>query len=411
MRDMNIYPRSMEKPFGASESAGKVRLLFGARQTGKSTLLRRLATPDTVVFNLQERRVRLELERNPASFTQTLEADRRKRLSVHVDEIQKVPALLDEVQYLYDRNPERYAFVLTGSSARKLKTASANLLPGRAHTFHLCPLILPERKAHPAARVFPLPDAGVLDAGCPAATLENMLTYGNLPGIAQEAVASRSRTLESYVELYLEEEIRREALVRNVGAFQQFLELAALESGCVVNLTNLSRESGVPVATLRTFYQVLEDTFVGYRIPVFGAAGRKRVLTTPRFLFFDNGVRNAAARLRLSADLLKTQTGLLLENWVGQELMHRCLYAGRAYRLSFWRTAHGAEVDYVLETPGEVIPIEVKATESPRESDARHLKLFLETYPERAHRGFIVCRCRAPRRLTDRIEAVPWTML
>jgi predicted AAA+ superfamily ATPase len=408
---MHVYPRSIETSFSAPVSAGKVRLLFGARQTGKSTLLRRLITPDSAVFNLQERHVRLEMERNPAAFTQTLEADQREHVSVQVDEIQKAPALLDEVQYLYDRTPERYSFLLTGSSARKLKSASANLLPGRAHTFHLCPLILPERKGCAAARVFPLPGAGLTNPGFPPAILEDLLVYGNLPGVVQEPAATRTRTLESYVELYLEEEIRREALVRNMGAFQQFLELAALESGGVVNLTNVSRESGVPVATLRTFYQVLEDTFVGYRIPAYGAASRKRVLTTPRFLFFDNGVRNAAARLRLGADLLKTQIGLLLENWVGQELMHRCLYAGRSYRLSFWRTVHGAEVDFVLETPDEIIPIEVKATHSPTEADGRHLKLFLATYPERARRGFIVCRCPAPRRLTEQIEAVPWEML
>jgi uncharacterized protein len=150
---------------------------------------------------------------------------------------------------------------------------------------------------------------------------------------------------------------------------------------------------------------------VGYRIPAYGSVGRKRILTTPRFLFFDNGVRNAAARYRFSADLLKTQVGRLFENWVGQELMHRCLYSGRAYRLSFWRTVHGAEVDYVLETPDETIPIEVKATDVPSQADASHLKLFLETYPKKARRGFLVCRCRTPRRLADNIEAIPWRHL
>ena len=404
------YPRSLEAALRNADSAGKVRLLFGARQTGKSTLLRRLADPDAVTFNLQERRVRLELERDPHVFTQTLDADTRRKKMVCVDEIQKVPALLDEVQYLNDKHPGQYEFFLTGSSARKLKTSASNLLPGRAHLFHLCPLLLAERKSADDSRVFPLPKAP-RDPGFPPAVLEEMLLYGNLPGVVQEKSGTRIRTLESYVELYLEEEIRREAVVRNVGAFQQFLELASLESGGIINLTNISRESGVPVATLRTFYQVLEDTFVGYRIPAFGADGRKRVLTTPRFLLFDNGVRNAAAHLRFSPDILKTQMGLLFENWVGQELVHRCLYAGRAYRLSFWRTVHGAEVDFVLETPDEAIPIEVKATESPSESDAGHLKMFLATYPDRARRGYIVCRCRQPRRLTENVEAVPWSCL
>jgi predicted AAA+ superfamily ATPase len=105
---------------------------------------------------------------------------------------------------------------------------------------------------------------------------------------------------------------------------------------------------------------------------------------------------------------LKTQAGPLFENWVGLELLHRCRYAGRAWRLGFWRTAHYAEVDYIVETPDEIIPIEVKWTESPVEADARHLKLFLETFSKQARRGFVICRCSAVRRLTDQIEAVPW---
>lgn len=408
---MKSYPRSLESVLQAEVSVGKVRLLFGARQTGKSTLLQRIAGEDARVFNLQERRTRLELERDPHVFTQILEADNRNQaVVVCVDEIQKVPALLDEVQYLSDTYPGRFRFLLTGSSARKLKTSSANLLPGRAHLFNLCPLLLQERQSASEPRVFPV-HSGPIETGFPEPALEDLLLFGNLPGVTLEDEKTRVRTLESYVDLYLEEEIRREALVRNLGTFQQFIELAATDSGHIINLTNISRQSGVPVATLRTYYQVLEDTFVGYRIPAFGAAGRKRVLTTPRFLFYDNGVRNAAARYRFSTDLLKTQMGLLFENWVGQELMHRCLYAGRAYRLSFWRTAHGAEVDYVLETPDEIIPIEVKATESPTLADASHLKLFLETYPDRAGRGFIVCRCREPRRLAENIEAIPWRSL
>ncbi len=407
---MNGYPRLLERDLESADSADKVRMLFGPRQTGKSTLLRRIASDGALFFNLQQRRTRLELERDPHAFTQTLEATRETSSVVCVDEIQKVPALLDEVQYLHDTYPGRFRFLLTGSSARKLKTSSANLLPGRTHLFHLAPLILPERRGIRECRIFPVPDP-LRDAGFPEPVLDELLLFGCLPGPTLETEKSRIKTIESYVDLYLEEEIRREALVRNVGAFQQFLELAATESGGIVNLTNISKESGVPMATLRTYYQVLEDTFVGYRIPAFGAAGRKRVLTTPKFLFCDNGLRNAAARYRFSSDLLKAQRGLLFENWVGQELMHRCLYAGRAYRISFWRTAHGAEVDYVLETPEETIPIEVKATTAPSRKDASHLELFLDTYPERARRGYVVCRCRAPRRLTPRIEAIPWSCL
>ena len=220
--------------------------------------------------------------------------------------------------------------------------------------FHLCPLVLAER-GYPPGQVFPLADGRTSPAHCfPRADIETMLLRGNLPGVALENAESAERTLDGYVELYLEEEIRREALVRDLGAFQQFLELAAMESGQIVNLSSLSRESGVALPTLRGYYQVLEDTFVGYRIPAFGQGGRKRVLTTPRFLFFDLGVRNAAARLGFSPAVLKTQSGLLFENWVGLELYHRCLHAGRTHRLTFWRTAHGAEVDYVLDDRGQM---------------------------------------------------------
>ena len=129
------FPRFIEGILQGEASKDKVRLLFGARQTGKSTLLQRVADSNTRVFNLQERRTRLELERDPHIFTQVLEADSRSPATVCVDEIQKVPALLDEVQYLYDTYPGRFRFLMTGSSARKLKTSSANLLPGRAHLF------------------------------------------------------------------------------------------------------------------------------------------------------------------------------------------------------------------------------------------------------------------------------------
>jgi predicted AAA+ superfamily ATPase len=128
-------------------------------------------------------------------------------------------------------------------------------------------------------------------------------------------------------------------------------------------------------------------------------------------MFFDLGVRNAAARLSFSESLLRTQGGLLFENWVGLELLHRCQYAGRPFRLSFWRTASHAEVDFVLETPGETIPIEVKWTESPRESDARHLEQFLAEYPDRARRGYIICRCSEPRQITRQISALPWWLI
>jgi predicted AAA+ superfamily ATPase len=404
--------RTLRADLEGRVSRNKVRLLFGARQTGKSTLVRSLASDDAFYVNLQETRQRLLYERTPDALSRQLKAMRSEegRLVI-IDEIQRVPAILDEVQHLYDEAPARHQFYLTGSSARKLRSASANLLPGRSHLYRLCPLILPEREAgpHPGGRLLPRHAAPSPSRPFPAARLDELLLFGSLPGIALEPPESRVKTLEAYVEIYLEEEIRREALARDLGSFQRFLELAASESGGIINLSALSQDSGVPAMTLRHYYQILEETFIGYRVPAYAGSGRKRVLTSPKFLFFDTGVRNAAARLDFSTDLLKTDGGRLLEYWVGLELVHRCLYRGRGYQVSFWRTANYAEVDYVVSTPDEVIPVEVKWTESPRETDARHVKQFLADHAgRRAKRGFVVCRCPAPLQLTETIQAIPW---
>lgn len=186
------------------------------------------------------------------------------------------------------------------------------------------------------------------------------------------------------------------------------MRLAAIESGRQVNLLHLSRESGVPATTLKSYYAVLEDTFVGYWVRPYKGSGRKRLLTTPRFLFFDTGVRNAAAGLPLDRALLASEGPGLLEQWVGLELRYRAAYLGRGHEVSFWRTASGAEVDYVWQGPREDVPIEVKWTERPQPADARHIETFLDQYFRRARRGLVVCRCARPQRLTERVVAVPW---
>ena len=169
--------------------------------------------------------------------------------------------------------------------------------------------------------------------------------------------------------------------------------------------------SEVPVGTIRNFCRVLVDAFVGYWVPPYGHSGRKAILSTPRFLFFDLGVRNASAEVALSQALLKTEAGPLFEQWALLELIARCTYLGRGHHVSFWRTRHGAEVDAVVETPRRDIPIEVKWTENPRPTDARHLELFLDTHPKRAKHGYIVCRVPHALKLTDRVTAIPWQQL
>lgn len=405
--------RALEPALFAIRSRHKVRLLFGARQTGKTVLLRHgLRSEATRFFNLQESDLRRRFEADPAAFRREVLALPRKVTQVAVDEIQKVPALLEEIQALHDAAPRRHQFFLTGSSARQLRARSANLLPGRAHTFRIHPVCAWEMEDGGDLEL-PPPGAWRVAAGPrfrrPA--LERLLRLGSLPGILAESRAQAAATLASYVETYLEEEIRGEAIVREMGPFLVFLRLAANESGGALNLAKLSQESGVAASTLRTYYQVLVDTFTGHWVLPYTKSSRKRLLATPRFYFFDLGVRNAAAELSLEGRISAAEGGPLLEHQVAQELLARADYAGRGHRVAFWRTSTGLEVDFIWQSPKEDLPIEVKWTDRPRPHDARHLERFLDEYPKRARRGLLVCRCPEPQQLTDRIRAIGWDRL
>jgi len=332
-----FYSRALQKKLlKPGKGTQKIKLIFGPRQSGKSTLLYHhlMNSGNTMVVNLQDRRQRRRYEVDDGLLIRELEAEEKVSV-VFIDEIQKVPALLDDVQYLYDKKPGRYRFYLTGSSARQVKRRSANLLPGRVHDLLLSPVMQAEQRDSvllpvkmPKGRRFPL------------RTIEDYLIYGNLPGLCHESRASWNDTLSSYAELYIENEIRQENIVNNIGAFQKFLKLAALESGRFINFTKLARAIGVAVNTLRNFYQVLEDTYVGVHIPPF-AGGRKRITKAPRFLFFDLGVRHVLAELPLDKSLLALDAGGIFEQWVLAELYYRCRFHGRNYRLSTWRTASG----------------------------------------------------------------------
>jgi predicted AAA+ superfamily ATPase len=416
--------RHLERVLSGPVSRHKVRLLFGARQTGKTELLRHLlAGPGTRFFDLQDSAERRRFEADPSSFSREVRALPPAIRAVVVDEIQKVPALLDEVQALFDSAPRRWQFYLAGSSARRLRARSANLLHGRSHAYHLHPVCGWEVGRDGSASDAALPPPGVARrrrspraataAGpppFPAQRLDRVLLLGCLPGVRSEPASTARATLGTYVGHYLEEEIRGEALVREMGPFLVFLHLAALESGRQVNLARLSQESGVPVSTLKNYYQVLVDTFVGHWMPAYAGRSRKRLLTSPRFHFFDVGVRNAAAELG-SGPPSEELGGPLLAQWVAQEVVARADYAGRGHRVSFWRTTYGVEVDLVWESPREDLPIEVKWTARPRPVDARHLETFLDEFPHRARRGLLVCRCPQPQQLTDRVTAIPWDAL
>jgi predicted AAA+ superfamily ATPase len=392
-----------------------VHVLFGARQTGKTVLLNRLAPTPDLKLNFADPEERTRHLADPGLLRrecEALPAGRSARLVV-IDEAQLVPTVFDAVQVMFDSNRSRWRFVLCGSSARKLRKAGTNLLPGRSMLHHLYPLVSSEYERDgtlPSGAVAPLPDPNVTDVPLfDKAGLEARLGYGDLPGIVCAPEEDRSDLLRSYATVHLEEEIRREAYVRDWGTFVNFVRLAAASSGKPVNFSSISRETGVSVPTVKSYYQILVDMFVGFFVPAYSGSTWKSLLSTPRFLFFDLGVRHAAAGLRPSRSMVAADPGGYLEQWVGIELQKRLGYTGDG-ELRYLRTKSGAEIDYLLVREGVPCPIEVKWTERPSIGDARHIREFFRRVPESAD-GFVVCRCERPQKLADRVTAIPWSCI
>lgn len=397
-----------------------VHLIFGARQTGKSTLIDFLLRDLPVVridFTRAAERSRFLVDPDELIRLCRGLPRRRQPTYIFVDEAQAVPAIFDAVQHLYDSDKRRWRFVLCGSSARKLRTTGANLLPGRSFLHHLYPLTMAERLPKPAPTdnassplPLPWPPSAVRDRPFPAADLETRLIYGDLPGVVTAPKADRASILRAYAFVHLEEEMRREALIKDWAAFVRFLRLAARESGQVLNYAAISNETGISQPTVKGYYQLLEDMFIGVRVPAWTKSPRKNLLSTPKFLLFDLGIRHAAAGLAISRATVTGNPGPIFEQWVGLELWRRLQYLGEG-ELSYLRTRDGSEVDFIVERKGRVTPFEVKWTKRPTISDARHLLAFLKEHPRQAQHGYLICRCPHPLALTDKITALPWHSL
>ncbi|MBI5479420.1 MAG: ATP-binding protein [Deltaproteobacteria bacterium] len=413
-----MFARWCQEPLRAKLRRPYVHLVFGARQTGKSTLLSRLLPPDALRIDLSVPATRASYLRDPDQLlAQCRSLPRRGKPYVFIDEAQAVPALFDAVQHLYDSDKGRWRFVLCGSSARRLRRSGANLLPGRSFLHRLYPLTTSERPPDPAPAPhapsplpFPWPRGRQPARRFPAVDLETRLAFGDLPGIATAPEGARDELLRAYAAVHLEEEIRREATIKDVPAFLRFLRLAALESGQMLNCQAISRDAGVSQPAVKAHYQLLDDMFVGFLVPAFAHSARRRVLSTPRFFMFDLGLRHAAAALRATRDTVRANPGPLFEQLVGIELWKRLQYLGTG-QLYYQRTKDGAEVDFIVEVPTGLYPVEVKWTEHPTSSDARHLLTFLREHPQRARRGFVVCRCPLPMQLHEQVTAIPWSCL
>ena len=397
-----------------------VHILFGARQTGKSTLLRGLLPQDTVILDLSDPQERARFAANPGLLIDLCHAlpDREGGYPVFIDEAQMVSALFDAVQSLYDSDKERYRFILCGSSARKLRSSGANLLPGRSIRYALFPLVDEEYEPTPGRppaagrkRLVQLQEPNRTPARFPARSIESRLVFGDLPGVALlESDEDRRDILTTYATAYLEEEIRRETVVKDWGYFLRFLKFSAGDSGGIVNLSAISRETGISSQTVKAYYQLLEDMFVGFVVPAFSGSSRKSALSSPRFFYFDNGVRNAAAKIPLTEGSVNAAPGPLFEHWVAGQLWRKLAYDGSG-TLSYYRTSDGAEVDFIVKRGDTLYPIEVKWSENPTAKDARHLRAFIRDNERSCPGGVIVSRCPHILDLGDSVTAIPWWLV
>lgn len=361
-------------------------LILGPRQVGKTTLVKSLKFDFEI--NLATRQERLKYEKNPELLTQKiLNLKIKKTPLIYIDEIQNVPALLSEIQVLIDE--KKAQFILTGSSARKLKMdTEINLLPGRLIHIYMDPFSDDE---------FPQ-------------SMDDILSFGQLPQIAiEEDHEQKDLELNSYVESYIDEEIRKETRVRQIAPFARFIELAAIQSGRISNFAEISKELGPTIVTIQSYFQILEDTLFVKRIdPYLKNSSRKKLTKSSRYLFFDLGVRRIASGE--GQKFLPERKGELFEHYLGNEILKWIHYSCPLAKLYFWRDSDGPEVDWLLEYKGRLLPIEVKWNTQPKKSDARHLLTFLNEYPDASH-GLIVSRAEDPYSLEKEIRVIPYQQL
>ena len=326
--------------------------LFGARQTGKSTILRQ-QFPKAIYIDLLDTEVKNRLSRRPVLLYETIK-DKPENTLVIIDEIPEVPELLNEVHRLIS---ERHIiFILCGSSARKLKRKGKNTLGGRALPVYLYPFVSAE-----------IPDFDI----------DHAVSYGMIP--SHYLAKNPQRRLAAYIEVYLKEEIKEEALVRNLDAFQRFLEAAALTDGEMVNNNNIAQDCGVSATTVSAYFDILEDTLIGYRIPAFTKVMKRRLVQAPRFYYFDIGVAN---HLLHRKELVRgtPDYGHAFEHLVIQEIYAWMHYTHSEETLSYWRTYTGMEVDAVIGAAR--VAIEIKSVEEVMNRHLKGLKAFGEEHPQ-----------------------------
>lgn len=321
--------------------------LFGPRSTGKTYLIHQQLQHQACIINLLRSDVFLRLSDNPTELESMIESE--KSSLVVIDEIQKIPALLDEVHRLIEEKHLR--FLLTGSSARKLKRDQANLLGGRAWMAQLCPLVWSE---------------------IPHFDLDRFLRYGGLPVVCSSEYPDEE--LDAYLQTYLKEEVLAEGLIRKIPPFSRFLRAAALSNGQILNFTQIGSDAQVSPSTIREYYSILEDTLLGVLLEPWTHSKKRKAVQTAKFYFFDTGVTHVIAGTK-TLDRNSNLYGCSFEQFMGMELRAYVSYRRIKEPLTFWRTQSGFEVDFLV---GDHTAFEIKSSHRVTHQDTKGLKALQE---------------------------------
>ena len=356
-------------------SEAKGLFLFGPRQTGKSYWLSK-KFPNNPYYDLLKSDLFIKFSRAPHLLREELLAQKIKQ-PVIIDEIQKVPTLLDEVHYLMERH--NISFILTGSSARKLKRGEANLLGGRALYRKLFPLVSPE---------------------IPNMKLDRILKVGSLPSIYKATKAKP--LLQSYTNTYLKEEIQAEGLVRRLQPFSLFLELAGKTNTELINYSNIASDVGVSSNTIKEYYLILEDTFIGKLLPPFTKTIKRKSVSMHKFYFFDIGITNALTN-QWNITRETTEFGRRFEHFIFNEINAYLSYTEDSRKICFWRAKNQQEVDFII---GDNLAVEVKASREVRPRDLKGLKALCEEVP--FQHKIIVSLDSKPRIMEDKFLVLPY---
>lgn len=367
-----MFERLLKKPLASRKSF----FLFGPRGVGKTTWLRH-HLPQALFVNLLRADFHTPLAADPGRLEALIPPDYDDW--VIIDEIQRLPALLNEIHNLIE--VRRLNFILTGSSARTLRRKGVNLLAGRALTYHMHPLTTAEQQD--------------------AFSLRDSLQFGHLP--ARFSESDPAKYLKDYVQTYLWEEVMQESLTRNIGHFSRFLEVASFCQGETLNISNIAREAHIKRPVVENYFSILEDLLIATRLPVFARKAKRKLVSQRKFYFFDAGAFRAVRPLGV-LDSEAEIDGPALETLVLQELRALNDYRGYDYQIFFWRTRSNLEIDFILDGPHGLLAMEIKRSTHIQPKDTRALKEFKKDYPDA--QCFIFYGGTAPLYLDD-ITALP----